>query len=269
MRLENLTWPSAGQALQEDRVVVIPIGSIEQHGPHLPVGTDYFVADRLGRLVAEKSDACIVMPTIPYGYAEYHTDFPGTVSTERSETLLRYLEELTRPLIRHGARRFLFVNAHGGNMTALNEVCYVLRNQGVFAATLLWWDVISRVRPEYSPAGHAEWIETSLVLGHDENLVDMDVASLPKARALGPRELSLVDPHTLEFRGVPLHIRLRTMDFSETGDMPEPNLTPGGDPTIPPTEASREIGETIYSEVSDYICALIPVLQRVDPDMFD
>ncbi len=268
MKLQNLSWPRAQEELGSGKVVVVPIGSIEQHGPHLPLGTDFFVADRLADMISEKSDECVVAPTIPFGYAEYHSDFAGTVSTNSVETLFAYLEEIVSHYVRHGARHILFVNAHGGNMGALDNLCYRLRNQGVFAATVLWWDVISRLRPEYSPAGHGEWIETSLMLGYDPELVDMDIAAMPESKGLGPEELVLVDPHTFEYRGVPLHVRLRTRDFSESGDMPEPNLSPGGDTSIPPSRASAEVGETIYNVVSEFICDLLPSMRKVDPDIF-
>ncbi len=269
MKLHHLSWPDARDELASGKVVVVPIGSIEQHGPHLPVGTDFFVADRLADMVSEGSGDCLVAPTIPFGYAEYHSDFAGTVSTNRTETLYTYLEELVSHYVRHGARRILFLNAHGGNMGALDALCYRLRNQGVFAATVLWWDVISRLRPEYSPAGHGEWIETSLVLGYDESLVNMERAQMPETRGLGSPEMELQDPHTFLFRGVPVHVRLRTRDFSETGDMPEPNLSPTGDTSIPPSQASRQIGETIYEVVSGYLCDLVKVMREMDPDILD
>ncbi len=268
MKLHHLRWPQAREELGSGKVVVVPIGSVEQHGPHLPVGTDFLVADKLGNMISERSEECIVAPTIPFGYAEYHSDFAGTVSTNSSATLGAYLGEIASHYVRHGTRHVLFVNSHGGNMVALDQLCYELRERGVFAATVLWWDVISRLRPDYSPAGHAEWIESSLMLAYDESLVDMDIAKAPLTKGLGPEDLDLVDPHTAEFCGVPIHVRLRTHDFSETGDMPEPNLSPGADTSIPPSRARREIGEEIFEVVADFICRLIPVIRSVDPKIF-
>lgn len=255
-RLAYMTWPEAKSAFSEDRVVVVPIGSVEQHGPHLPVGTDFLVADALGKMIAERCKECIVTPTIPVGYADYHTDFAGTLSVSLS-TLEAYVTEYVSYPVKYGAKRILFVNSHGGNMPALSHLSYRLRRQGVLAATILWWDVLGVLAPETSPAGHGDWIETSMVLACNPTGVRMDKARLPVAKQTNVETLKIKTPHEILFKGVPVHIRLATQDFTDTGDMPEPGLTPHGDPTIPPDRASPELGARLMDTVVNFIVDFI------------
>ncbi|MEW6523321.1 MAG: creatininase family protein [Bacillota bacterium] len=253
--LAHLSWPQAKQALAEGRVVVVPIGSTEQHGPHLPVGTDFMVAETIAHQVARRTK-CLVTPTIPIGYAHYHTDFPGSLSVSLS-TLEAYIMESLSSLIHHGATHILFVNAHGGNMPALDQVCYRLRRRGIVAATVLWWDVLGTLTPESSPAGHGDWIETSMVLSTHPGTVTMEQARMPEVSDVDVDTLTLASPHAVLFRGVPVHVRLTTADYSPTGNMPEPGLTPHGDTSIPPTAASEELGRRLIDTVVQFIVDLL------------
>jgi len=250
--LARMTWPEAKAAFTEDRVVVVPIGSVEQHGPHLPVGTDYLVADVLGKMIAGRCPKCLVTPTIPVGYADYHTDFVGSLSVSLS-TLEAYVAEYVSYLVKYGAKRILFVNSHGGNMPALAHLSYRLRREGVLAATILWWDILGVLAPETSPAGHGDWIETSMALACDPGAVKMDKAKLPVAKPTNVQALEIKTPHEILFQGVPVHVRLATADFTATGDMPEPGLTPHGDPNIPPDRASAEIGAKLMETIVTFM----------------
>ncbi len=261
--LARMSWPKAQKQLENGSVVVVPIGSVEQHGPHMPVGTDFYVADRLGKMVADRCKDCLVAPTIPYGFAEYHSDFGGTASVQKQETLKSYLREIINHFLLHGATHILFVNSHGGNMGALDSLCHDLRKEGVLAATILWWDVIASKDPERSPAGHGDWIETSLMLAMDETLVDMTKAKNPVAKSLNNKNVELISPHELKYDGVPVHIRLRTKDFSDTGDMPEPGLTPKGDPNVPVGNSSAEVGRELYELVASFISDFIGEFARI------
>jgi creatinine amidohydrolase len=131
--LENLTWREAQEAFTKCKTVIIPIGSVEQHGPHLPLGTDYFTAQFFSdALVKAKRDA-IVAPVLPIGFADYHSDFPGTLSL-RFETLVAAVTDICDKFISYGVKHILFFNCHGGNAAPLSRVCYDLRLKGVVAA---------------------------------------------------------------------------------------------------------------------------------------
>lgn len=81
MRLENLTWPQAEQYFKNHDLAIVPIGSIECHGKHMPLGTDTIIPNKILELIEKKSDALIV-PTMPYGNTDYLASFPGTISLE-------------------------------------------------------------------------------------------------------------------------------------------------------------------------------------------
>src|SRR5512145_3018845 len=92
--LDEMTWPEAEAALAGTRLALVPLGSTEQHGRHLPLGTDTMSAEALARAVAARVP-CVVTPALPFGYAPYHADFPGTLWLSR-ETLTRVVDEVAR-----------------------------------------------------------------------------------------------------------------------------------------------------------------------------
>jgi creatinine amidohydrolase len=108
--VEN-TW----RELQQSGVdtAVLAFGTIEQHGHHLPLGTDWFVAEAMGRALAERLGAFLV-PAMPFGNSREHIAFPGTL-TLRPATLAAVLEDLVESLRQHGIRRIVVFSAHGGN----------------------------------------------------------------------------------------------------------------------------------------------------------
>ncbi|MBN2124803.1 MAG: creatininase family protein [Deltaproteobacteria bacterium] len=119
--LGTLTWPEAKRRFREVDVALLPVGSIEQHGPHLPLDTDAFDAEYLALKVAE---ACtdpkpLVLPLIPYGVSYHHEDFSGTISAS-PETLSRLVYEIGMSSSRHGITKLIIINGHGGNSPALH-----------------------------------------------------------------------------------------------------------------------------------------------------
>lgn len=111
--LQEMTWPEVKQYLAHTDMVIIPLGSTEQHGPHLPLGTDCFEAFEMSKQISARTGV-LVAPVIMIGYSPYHSGFPGTISI-RSETLEQVLFESAEYLIKYGFRRIMFFNYHGGN----------------------------------------------------------------------------------------------------------------------------------------------------------
>ncbi len=180
--IRRLTEMSRGDVLNSARaaIVVCPIGALEQHGPHLPLGTDTFLVEtvvaRAAQLPALSESPLVIAPTVPIGSSGHHL-FAAAVSL-RAETLLSVLRDVGDSLVASGFRRLFIVNGHGGNeecvQLAVKEL--VLRHEHVAAAACSYWALGGRemqLRPEVTP-GHAGWFETSLMLASHADLVRSD-----------------------------------------------------------------------------------------------
>lgn len=119
--LGSLTWPEAKKRLKEVDVALLPVGSVEQHGPHLPLDTDAFDAEYLACEVAKacRDPKPLVLPLIPYGVSYHHEGFSGTVSVT-PETLSRMVHEIGMGAARQGINKLVIINGHGGNGPALH-----------------------------------------------------------------------------------------------------------------------------------------------------
>lgn len=111
--LPHMTWPEVEEFLTRSDMVILPVGSVEQHGLHLPLGTDFFNGVERAKLVAQRTDV-LVAPILLPGLSPYHMEFPGSI-TLSAETIQQVYFEAAQSLIRHGFKRFLILNAHGGN----------------------------------------------------------------------------------------------------------------------------------------------------------
>jgi creatinine amidohydrolase len=122
MRLQLMTWPEVEKYLKYSQGVIIPIGATEQHGPTGLIGTDAICAETLAWKAGELADT-VVGPTLTVGMSEHHMHFPGSV-TLRPTTLITVVRDVVLSLIRHGFRRFFFVNGHGGNTASINAAFF-------------------------------------------------------------------------------------------------------------------------------------------------
>lgn len=111
--LPHMTVPEVQDLMTRTDMVVIPVASLEQHGLHLPIGTDYYSGMERAQLIAQRTDV-LVAPVLLPGQSPYHMGFEGTI-TLSSETVQAVYVEAVQSLIRHGFKRFLILNAHGGN----------------------------------------------------------------------------------------------------------------------------------------------------------
>jgi creatinine amidohydrolase len=167
-RLAELDSRSFERRLRSNPLVIVPVGALEAHGPHLPLGADQIQAEATAFALADRTDA-LVAPTIPYGSAPGARRFPGTVSLSIAP-LEGYAEGVLAELARAGVRRILLLSGHAerGHMAALREAAdHVMRDfDAVRIAVLSDYDFVYELRGEASPAtdGHAGLLETSRVL---------------------------------------------------------------------------------------------------------
>lgn len=182
--LEEMTWPQVQEALDGGRTtVVVAVGAVEQHGPHLPLLVDAARGDRLAVEVARRLGDALVAPTIRVGCSEHHMGFPGTLSLRRN-TLEAICIDYAVSLARHGFQRICFVPSHGGNFGPLGEMlpdlraavspsCTVDAYTDLLGFMKLWQDAVRSVDPELEGrvGGHADLAETSEMLSIRPDLV--------------------------------------------------------------------------------------------------
>ena len=161
MNLGDRVWPEVPSA-----TVLVPLGALEQHGPHLPLDTDARVATAVARRAAADDPALLVAPPLAYGASGEHEGFPGTLSIGH-EALRAVLVELGRSASRW-ASRLVFVNGHGGNLPTVPDAVAQLRTAGRDAA---WWPCAVA-----SGDAHAGRTETSILLALDAGSVRMSAA---------------------------------------------------------------------------------------------
>ena len=149
--IPHMTWREVEQALTHTDMVVIPVGSNEQHGPHLPLGTDTFAALETCKLLAQRTDI-LVAPVVLAGVSEHHMGFPGTI-TLSPETFEAVVIDTARSLIRHGFKKLMIFNGHGGNTPALRAAVEKI-NQTTSATAVLLDDL---KLPERGRDARHEW----------------------------------------------------------------------------------------------------------------
>jgi creatinine amidohydrolase len=120
--LQEMSWFDVQEYLKTSDMVVIPMGSTEQHGPHMPLGTDYYESFGMCKKISGRTGV-IVAPVLLAGYSVYHSGFPGTLSL-KPETMEQVLFETAEMLLKYGFRRFMFFNYHGGNNVVQQKVLH-------------------------------------------------------------------------------------------------------------------------------------------------
>lgn len=163
--MEKLTWEEVGQAAKEDRIVLLPIGSTEQHGYHLPLDTDTCIAYEMARRASSEVGA-LIAPAIPFGESSHHMGFCGTI-TLRSEVFAEVVKDVLKSLFHHGFNRIVIVNGHGGNSAVLTQVISdIYRDTGKAVAVVEWYRLIpgSFAKGIVQSAYHSDETETSLAM---------------------------------------------------------------------------------------------------------
>ena len=186
-KYENLTWPEVNEAVEKGLIPILPVGTTEQHGPHLPIKMDSWTARSIAHEAAKRRpDRLLVMPPIHYGYTTHVMDFPGSI-TIHHETFIRYIVDVVKSVVYHGFKKVIMVNGHGSNMPPLELAARrVMLETDAVVSWASWWQ-FTMADPEFMkkwrdgpfPGGsaHSGESETSLALYLDESLVKKELAT--------------------------------------------------------------------------------------------
>jgi creatinine amidohydrolase len=224
---------------------VLPIGSVEQHGPHLPLDTDNFLITRIAAEAARRADGDILlMPPVYYGFESHHMEFAGTIDIQ-PEHLLHFMFDITRSVAHHGFERILIADGHGSNMPILDLVARRTNLEtNALCATFIWPslapEAIRQVRESgRSGMAHACELETSVYLHLDAARVRMDKAR----KHVGMPESEFIWMDLME--GSPVMLMDRWTRFTPSGV--------SGDPTL----ATAEKGRIVFEAVVDAFVRLV------------
>ncbi|MBA4601454.1 creatininase family protein [Thermoactinomyces mirandus] len=176
------------EKILEKLVAILPIGAVEAHGPHLPLGTDNLLAERLSEKLAERVNA-FVLPTLPYGQVWSLKDFPGSINVS-NQSLIRFIVDIGKSLYHQGFKVFVMVNGHLGNSVAMKEAARELYEWNPELKVMYLFypgtdQVVSEIRetpPSHRSYFHACEIETSYMLYLAPEFVNMKkaISDLPK-----------------------------------------------------------------------------------------
>ncbi len=221
---EKLTWPGINDAVAAQKVCIVPVGSIEQHGPHLPLDVDCVLPTGVALHAAELApDKVLVLPTIPHGYTAHVMDFPGTINIHYQHFIDSTLD-VVKSLAYHGFKKIILLNGHGSNMPNLDLVARRANLETDAECVLCaWWllltvdkEFLPSWRESYYPGGcaHACELETSAYLYLDPDNVRMDL--IRDGRITFNEEKS--DFHYIDIYGAgPAPLTSWTSSYSDTG----------------------------------------------------
>lgn len=235
--LGDLAPPDIRAYLETKTIVMIPIASLEQHGPHLPVSTDTIQAEEVARRAGERAKV-LYTPTVWMGYSPQHMYGPGDGTgtiTIRPQVLLELWYDIARSLIHHGFERLVFVNNHGSNAKIIDPLLRRIKyDTGAFVAlSRLYGERYSGLTegimenpPEETPGWHSSELETSEVMAVKGELVRLDRAVDQKVRRPEwfPEEFVKLDgAPEVEFRGYQyFSFATEHSDFTDSGIIGNP-----------------------------------------------
>jgi creatinine amidohydrolase len=236
--LDQMTWPEVRDFLGKSNIAFVPVGSTEQHGMHLPVDNDWWTANelakRVGDRVAEKSINVVITHPVAYGVSPHHMVFPGTV-TLRIETFISVIRDICVSLSKHGFKKIVIFNGHGGNDSALMVALQELKEQVDSEIYLInWWDLaIDEIKKTAEPPFyHACDTETSVAYALGQR-VDREKlkGEVRKSKPSFVKHDFLAGGPTVYAANVPMTV------LTSTGSV--------GDPS----KATKEKGEKILSAI--------------------
>ncbi len=258
MHLGEVSWTVARTAIAERGTAIVPLGSIEEHGPHAPMG-DYMIIDAIARRTADATGDLMV-PTLPFGYSEYFRQYPGTI-TVHPQTLRAVVNDTINCLLRHGVRRIVIFNGHAGNAPILELLARrVRRHIGLLIPIVSPLQVIQNptlIKQVYGDTvqlGHGGEPVGSLMMALRPELVHLD-----QAGAFGRKQMFGMPTDGLGailFRNARVALPLDMRDITpETGSLSDPS------------PASAQRGEALLNYAVGFCTEFMRWFHTVDPWM--
>jgi creatinine amidohydrolase len=253
--LHHMTWKEVEEAFRTDPVVMIPLGSMEEHGPHSLTG-DFLAATEIAKRVAERTGAYYI-PTVPFGCSEYFRGYPGTISLSPN-TVLSLLADICQSLIEHGIKRIVFINGHAGNAPTIDQVARKIRREkGLMIASMDLWQTLpvsfkkELYGEDFDPSGHGGEPLTSVMMYLYPDDMRMDLLKQTASNEYwegfpikGLAKVGLEDTQVSVF--------LNMEDVSPEGVMGSPFA------------ASSERGEAIVNKIVEYGAAMVDKLKKAN-----
>jgi creatinine amidohydrolase len=247
MRWEELSVPEIERLDRERAVLILPLGAIEQHGRHLPVGTDTILATAVSLAAADRLGGPVVLLPSPwYGLSQHHMRFAGTI-TISPQTMLAIVEDIAASVVSHGFRRLLLVNGHGGNVGLLDVLSSTLGHRFYGQARIagltyfqLARDAIANLRKSRPGGmGHACELETAMMQHLRPDLV-----------AIAEAQVTYPDPGSA-YLSTDLLEGSRVRSYHDFADLSASGTL--GDPSLASAEAGALFCEAIVAELVRFI----------------
>ena len=249
--LQDMKWPEVREYLREHDLILLPVGSTEQHGRHAPLGTDTFIASRLAEDAARRT-LVICAPPLPFGWSPHHLALPGTISI-RAEVLQDVLVDAIRSLAVHGFATFVVVNGHRITNVPWMQLA-AQRAQSDLNVSVVIFDpayMAKEVAPtlDFGMVGHADELETSQMLYLLPHLIDLEQAIDSHDHG---RPFNHIDPRAPEdtLCYVPSTLRQMQHLVEETGGS-----------SGQPTRSRADLGQRLHEHLVSRLVAVIESLR--------
>ncbi len=251
MRLAHCTCARVREYLKHSKTIMIVLGSTENHGNHMPLGTDTLIPEKIAELT-EKQSGIMIAPAMPYGAADSLLGYTGTVSLG-VEGLLDVLTRITECLYDYGFRKFIILNGHGGNGKSIEMLGRRLYKKGAYLACLNWWLMAGELNPAWA-GGHGGAEETAGVMAIDPALIDCEHIDEPLILQNDIDEsMPSAGWDKVSFMGASVTIPRPALSYNKNGwyGPDRPNL------------ATKEWGDAMLSAMADYTAKFIEAFEHV------
>ena len=250
MYLGKMTTAQAKEAFKNDPIIVIPVGSTEQHGTQSALGTDYMVPSYLADHI-EDVDNVILEPTVPYGVCPYHLSFEGSINIGY-EGLYLVLHGIMDSLMQHGVRRFVVLNGHGGNTPSIDRAALEVYHKGGVCASVDWWSLVAQLDDRFQ-GGHGDVLETSAMMAIDPESVHLELGK--PINAQNPTsEMKAAYIQAVNFKGGTVRLVRDTKEIAPSGWFGP----------FDPKDSSAELGQAALDLAVNYIREFLEEVKKIE-----